>query len=721
MEGNSSGEDVVVVKTRKPYTITKQRERWTEEEHNRFLEALKLYGRAWQRIEEHIGTKTAVQIRSHAQKFFTKIEKEALEKGIPPGQAHDIDIPPPRPKRKPCSPYPRKSTGGSLVPSGEATYGKQVQSMSLLGMNKVMGIGGDALQEKHTAMQRLQSKEISEDAGSSEVLGVCQDDLSASISSVSKSSSNRGKYMEFLPNMEKIEGKIAINKSSAPHEVDQELDESSEFFVDREMEGLNLTLEEGASTSKNTLEGSQTHLENPPFHIVDRDGAKSMLTEDSDGQNCSAVTGQVGGHANANPSMNPVISAIPFHNIPTIGSMHHPFPALSAFTHFHSSQDAYRSSLNISSTFTSLIVSTLLQNPAVHAAASLAASFWPAARLETSLQSAPEVFVGEIPEQQMHPIPNLEAIAAATVAAAAAWWACQGLLPWFPPLTGFAFAPPTTATVPSVDIARVEAAHGGAKDKSLKEDQQLGNQNQIEAHKPQHHSSKSSSLSSSDSDESGRCKNSNDLKATRSDKFKPLAVSGLQDLEKARNNKKQDRSSCGSNTPSSSEVETDAIEKKHEKTNDEAKEVYFSNFSACETNHRRLRSSGSMNESWKEVSEEGRIAFQALFKREVLPQSFSHPDTEAAATVMYKEETTKLPIDFNKNVHPTTDLDRHHDDAKEEMCMLSNDSIIQGKFKIRRTGFRPYKRCSVEARENRAAAVEEAGSKRIRLQGEAST
>lgn len=36
---------------RKPYTITKRRERWTEDEHGQFLEALQLHGRAWRRIQ----------------------------------------------------------------------------------------------------------------------------------------------------------------------------------------------------------------------------------------------------------------------------------------------------------------------------------------------------------------------------------------------------------------------------------------------------------------------------------------------------------------------------------------------------------------------------------------------------------------------------------------------------------------------------------------------
>ncbi|KAJ4746603.1 Homeodomain-like superfamily protein [Rhynchospora pubera] len=107
--------DETLPKARKPYTITKQREKWTEEEHKKFLEALQLHGRNWRRIEEHIGTKTTIQIRSHAQKFFSKVSRESTNKNDGTSNLIPIHIPPPRPKRKPTRPYPRKL--GSVVSS----------------------------------------------------------------------------------------------------------------------------------------------------------------------------------------------------------------------------------------------------------------------------------------------------------------------------------------------------------------------------------------------------------------------------------------------------------------------------------------------------------------------------------------------------------------------------------------------------------------------------
>jgi SHAQKYF class myb-like DNA-binding protein len=32
--------------------------RWTKEEHKSFLEALKLFGKNWKKVEEHVGTRT---------------------------------------------------------------------------------------------------------------------------------------------------------------------------------------------------------------------------------------------------------------------------------------------------------------------------------------------------------------------------------------------------------------------------------------------------------------------------------------------------------------------------------------------------------------------------------------------------------------------------------------------------------------------------------------
>ncbi|CAN1267557.1 Protein REVEILLE 6 [Linum perenne] len=102
---NSSADDLSK-KVRKPYTITKSRESWTEPEHDKFLEALQLFDRDWKKIEAFIGSKTVIQIRSHAQKYFLKVQKSGTGEHLPP----------PRPKRKAAHPYPQKASKSAVAP-----------------------------------------------------------------------------------------------------------------------------------------------------------------------------------------------------------------------------------------------------------------------------------------------------------------------------------------------------------------------------------------------------------------------------------------------------------------------------------------------------------------------------------------------------------------------------------------------------------------------------
>lgn len=49
--------------------------RWTKEEHQAFIKGLELYGKGWKKIAALIKTRTVVQIRTHAQKYFLKLSK----------------------------------------------------------------------------------------------------------------------------------------------------------------------------------------------------------------------------------------------------------------------------------------------------------------------------------------------------------------------------------------------------------------------------------------------------------------------------------------------------------------------------------------------------------------------------------------------------------------------------------------------------------------------
>jgi SHAQKYF class myb-like DNA-binding protein len=103
-----------IPKARKQYTIQRKREKWTKEEHKRFMEAIEKFGRNWKKVEEYVSSKSRKQIRSHAQKHFDKMKKTGA------------NFPPPRAKRKAQHPYPSRRTTEMF-----AVYAKQMQQQQL--------------------------------------------------------------------------------------------------------------------------------------------------------------------------------------------------------------------------------------------------------------------------------------------------------------------------------------------------------------------------------------------------------------------------------------------------------------------------------------------------------------------------------------------------------------------------------------------------------------
>lgn len=302
---------------------------------------------------------------------------------------------------------------------------------------------------------------------------------------------------------------------------------------------------------------------------------------------------------------NPTASAAVESQTSTSRSTNHQmFPCFHPpFNPLPNTQEGYSSFQQMSSTFSSMIVSALLQNPAAHAAASFAASFLPpCANIENPVNSAPGHSGGFPPRPMNNPVPSVTAIAAATVAAATAWWAAHGMFPLCAPLhTGFSF-PSASTTAPLANFGQTPTAnereensfqHPGSPVQQPK--QELSEALQLQ----QQSASKSPATSSSGSGNPSNAKVDSEVVANNNENVS--AASEEKDTNKGKSKKQVDRSSCGSNTPSGSDIETDALAK-NDDGKEEDKEPDVSR-AASESGNRRNRILGNLNDSWKEVSE----------------------------------------------------------------------------------------------------------------------
>ncbi|CAA2977923.1 LHY-like isoform X1 [Olea europaea subsp. europaea] len=706
--------------------------------------------------------------------FFQQIqlEKEALIKGVSIVRTLDIEIPPPRPKKKPSNPYPRKTSAGAPTSHTEVKDGKMSPPVSSSYVHKTtLDLEKEPVpDEQHGDDGKMGSSKQYEDEGNvSEAVTLfktvaCTSPCSIIKSSLTTSISPGNSYGEFLQRSKGASNEDETTESHITIEQGHQKDKFDNSKLSQDY-GLCNTLNIGNSQllhekyvqdegtdelnhSKNVdaiLNSDVRDSQNYPRHVAVHipDGSLGMNT-----QNVSPVIHyqepmfhQMGG-VNGHPNLfaNPTSSAASEQQSNGSSSIHQSFPSFHPISNPIPNQDDYPSFLHTSSMLSSLIVSALLQNPAAHAAASFAATYWPCANVDYPADHPARGFQS----RQINSAPSMAAIAAATVAAATAWWTAHGLLPFCSPFQpGFTCSPPSTSAVP-MDMSKDRGANTERRE-NPPDPATLGGQQLepecSEALQEQHSALKSPTLSSSDSLESEGAQRNVGLTATETKQTADAAM--LNDLNKSNSRKQVDRSSCGSNTPSSSEVEADALEN-HSKGKEEKHVKYKEskepdvNHTALDSTSRRCRSTSNISDSWKEVSQGGRLAFQALFSREILPQSFSPPhgldkrdlkNNNKDIENSQEKDEDRLQLDLNSKTWNTSSGKLRMEDNATLMGKNKEEGPLSmglgyAKLKARRTGFKPYKRCSIEAKESWSqdnGQEEEKGPKRICLEGEAST
>ncbi|KAG0460446.1 hypothetical protein HPP92_020743 [Vanilla planifolia] len=590
-----------VVKTRKPYTITKQREKWTDEEHNRFLEALRLYGRAWQRIQEHIGTKTAVQIRSHAQKFFLKLEKGTG--CIPPGHLHNLEIPPPRPKRKPYSSGPLKAISACRNTTEEVQENSLSQAFVLPTIDKLKPVINATKQNGKQAF------------------GVGA--LSASVYFQNNRSELSREHMALL---DELNGKNRLTKELKKCDSDLHI-----FGIERNSTNsqVEITPEENQvlkTMEKNFISSNKNQRDGQSEEKIAAKFGGAIYS----GEGISRpVSAHLESNADLNLSLDSTRSATRRPKSSAMSSIHQSVPSTSLHSKFHNDDNAFDTLISITNTFPSLLASALSQNPSVHAAASIAAALLPPMHVDISTNSNNQQ-VFEAPEKQNSASSGIAAIVTATVAAASAWWRVHGLLPSpIQPNNSF-----TQTMAKTTEPTQVNENNG----KTRENVSPTNMQNFQHANFPEQHDKNRmqpcSLLEPSSSPDT--CESAEVNTCSKSPKFMLTSVCGMYDVNLVDGKKKNNPSSCDSNTSPSNEVEKEA--RGYNEQREQGPSISL-----------------GLVDAGKSVSEglkQGSLAFEALFSRDLLPQRFPllHLDGDLTA----KGEAQRPQIDLNMKAFTAT-------------------------------------------------------------------
>ncbi|KAJ0968549.1 hypothetical protein J5N97_025466 [Dioscorea zingiberensis] len=271
------------------------------------------------------------------------LEKEATLKGIPLAQAHDIDIPPPRPKRKPSNPYPRKVGSVSLSSSGEVKDGRKSQGAG----SQTLAMEEVAPGERPATETRQRKNGTSEDGSFSNVYNLFQDTPSVPISHVKENCANPDSFRVFVPLVQETGDKTLVAESSVTVKGNEETKSNGAVKYHKNMEGMegvykNLRAEPIpkeiadvtekpemlVSSVKDNPEGFNSYLTSADVQVKENSSAKCRGTAEPQRKIHSTVD-NLGVPSSVNPFTTPIISVIPEIFGPTLPQF------LSQFRLFH--------------------------------------------------------------------------------------------------------------------------------------------------------------------------------------------------------------------------------------------------------------------------------------------------------------------------------------------------------------------------------------------------